>query len=95
MGIFARNRNTAFYFDSYGEKPVDYLWDYLKSKFPIVNYNKIQLQKIFSSTCGIYVILFIYFSSLGLTPYEIIKLFYSSPNPDDYVKNLFNELFNH
>lgn len=94
MAIFARNRRMAFYFDSYGEKPDDYLEDYLKSNFSIINYNKIKLQNIFSSTCGMYVILFIYFSSLGLSPENIIKLFYSAPDSDQYVKNLFNELFN-
>ena len=75
----------ANYFDSYGDPPQDQIKLFLKENFNKVIYNKVKFQSLLASTCGPYVISFIYFMSLGMDFANVIKTYKNTNNADQYV----------
>lgn len=68
------------YFDSYGFEPKLVFQEFLGSRY---SYNVEFLQYPFSSTCGQYVIYYIYMRALGKKPAEILSSF----SEDDLLGN--------
>jgi len=88
--VFAPNRSIAYYFDSYGEEPNEYLQRYLHTNFEKVVRNRRSFQSLTSTVCGQYTVFVIYHLCLGLQFSQILKLLSCLPNPDkivyEYVK---------
>jgi len=53
--------------------------------FEKVTYNKNKFQSFYASTCGPFVICFIYFMSIGFEFTHVNKMFKNSNNPDQFV----------
>ena len=87
---------SSYFFDSYGLFPfVPDIRDFLeKSGCPLWNYNKTQLQGLYSTLCGHYCCLFALYMDRGYSPSQFIDLFYGS-TPDVQVVDLFKSNFGH
>jgi hypothetical protein len=92
IAIFAENHSKAYYFDSYGNGPVDELKEYLRREFKSVTWNNHAFQSVTSTVCGHYTIFFIYNMCLGLKYHEILRLLFISDNSDYFVKRFIDEL---
>ena len=91
VAVFIPNENEVWYFDSLNKDvplPID---KFLKS-FPQFKTNKYPYQSIFTSSCGLHAIVFIYYMSLGYTFERYINLLDSMSNTDLFVKTIVNKL---
>lgn len=87
VSIFARSKDHAYYFDSYGLLPENSnILAYLK-KFKKITWQKAVIQSIVSNVCGYYVIFFIYMCSLGKSYDEINNILSRKAGVDKYVVN--------
>lgn len=60
IAIFFHN-NTAYYFDSYGLPPSNRkILHFLKTNANCVFYNKITFQEVYTTTCGLYCLFFLF-----------------------------------
>jgi hypothetical protein len=91
VGIFMPTPYIAYYFDSLGDMPNKCIIDRLLKHFTNIKYNKMQLQPLTSSTCGLYVIYFIYFMACGVSFDHFISMF---DNKSMYVNYMFDSLIN-
>ena len=90
--LFAPNKQVAYFFDSYGDKPNEFVEKYLKANFDQVVRNRRPFQSIISNVCGHYTIFVIHLLSLGLSYEKILKLLASFTDPDSIVFNYVNEI---
>lgn len=77
------------YFDSYGEEPNSEISSYLRSFLR----NKKQLQSAFSTTCGQWCMLYIWYRCNGYTLEMFVKKFHEMMNADVNVNDIVNEKF--
>jgi len=87
ISLFAKTPEQIFYFDSYGMEPDDLVEEYLKENFTRITRNNFTFQSHFSSVCGHYCIVFVYYMSLGSSFDELIRVLKKIDNPDSFVKN--------
>lgn len=83
------------FFDSYGQKPNKYFENFLHQQATFYKYNKQRLQSDFSSLCGNYCCVYLYFKSLKMPTHLFLKKF----ERDNYIINdrrilkLFNNIY--
>jgi hypothetical protein len=90
--IFAPSKYIAYYFDSYGNIPNEYLNTYLYQNFEKVIRNRNSFQSIKSAVCGHYTIFVVYHLCLGLQFNQVLKLLTCLPNPDTTVYEYVNHI---
>lgn len=71
------------FFDSYGQRPNKYFKNFLKRQDTFFKYNKQRLQSDFSSLCGNYCCVYLYFKSLKIPTQMFLKMF----EKDNYIIN--------
>jgi hypothetical protein len=92
VAIFVKDKDTAYYFDSYAREPIPQLASYFNN-FKNVIYNSAPFQSLFSETCAHYCIYVLFFASLG-TPFEKILYTLSNyKNSDHSVSNFVKRLY--
>lgn len=73
---FPKNSTKGEYFDSFGQKPVNKSFiKFLKRNSKSFKYNKQQLQSDFSTTCGQWCCLYMYYRCTGKTLKQFLKMF--------------------
>jgi hypothetical protein len=85
VAVFAKDAETVYYFDSFARKPIESIEKYL-SNFAHVSKNSQSFQSLIGQTCGQYCIFFIYYSSLGISYHNTLKILSNQENPDVYVQ---------
>lgn len=85
VGIFVKDKRTAYYFDSFGTAPTAMIADYLEQFGRVVS-NEKAYQSPETSVCGHYVLYFVYMASLGFNM-SMIKCVLDKQfaNPDKFV----------
>lgn len=83
------------YFDSFGRAPQTYHRSYLKTNARMWNYNTNRIQNDFTTVCGEYCVMYIYYKYHGKSMYDFLKLFDDNTICNDItVDELFNTIFN-
>lgn len=92
MAIFIKYRGHAFYFDSYGLEPNEYVKEFLK-KFKSVTRNVSPLQSSTTNVCGHYCIYFLCNMSILSNDFNrIIRQLEWANSPDSFVRMFVNNL---
>lgn len=82
------------YFDSFGRKPTGYHKLFLKRNTKRWFYNYKSLQANFTSVCGEYCLVYLYFKFQGKTMYDFLTLFSNNSLCNDLVlRALFKSVF--
>lgn len=82
------------YFDSFGQKPTGYHEYFLKTNCKKWFYNNKVLQNYFSSVCGIYCLVYMYFRFKGISMFNFITIFSEDTFCNDIiVKEMFKSVF--
>jgi hypothetical protein len=82
------------YFDSFGRKPTGYHKLFLKRNAKRWFYNYKSLQNHFTSVCGEYCLVYLYFKYQGKTMYDFLTLFSNNSLCNDLVlRTLFKSVF--
>lgn len=82
------------YFDSFGRKPSGYHKWFLKRNANKWFYNHEPIQNQFTSVCGEYCLVYIYFKFKGKTMFDFLSLFYDNTICNDLiVRNMFKSIF--
>jgi hypothetical protein len=84
VAAYIKNKDTIYYFDSYGKKPITVIQYYLQN-FKNIEKNKIRFQSLLSQNCGYYCIYFVIFSCLNVAFKNIIHTLTNVSNPDMFV----------
>ena len=93
IAIYARDRSTAIYWDSFALLPIkEPIVKYL-SQFSTVLRNGCPYQNPFSEVCGQYCIVFIYYMSRGIEfPQFLFILDKHNPDTDLFVKKFVHKM---
>ena len=67
VSVYINRRGLAKYFDSFGRPPPIEIKDFLYTYAESWNYNHVPVQELYSTTCGQFVVFYIYQRSSGLT----------------------------
>ena len=86
MSIYFKNKNTCYFFDSYGLPPIlksyrDYIYKYSKH----VNYNCFPVQGPLSVTCGGHCIYFLTKIFEGYSMDDAMKFYSNDPFKNDAI----------
>lgn len=93
IAFYFNQEKKCDFFDSFGLPPSYYNLEKYINKFSFsFNYNKIQLQNFFSSSCGYYCIFFILLRCRHFSLKDIVEIFSKSDfSLNDFrVENIFN-----
>lgn len=83
------------YFDSFGRKPTGYHKLFLKRNSKKWFHNHVSIQNHFTSVCGEYCLVYIYFKLKGKTMLDFLSLFNKDTICNDLiVRNMFRSIFN-
>lgn len=94
VAYFLNANNSLDYFDSYGLPPQgEHMLEFITTNDKARNftYNTVPLQSLTSSTCGKYVVTYLYYRVLGYTNNQYISIL--GNNPDENVKNIYKNKF--
>ena len=94
QAIWVPNKNTAEFFDSFGDKPKKNVENFLK-KFKNTKKNSKKLQDNYESSCGPYVLYFLIRRSLGVTNENIINSLANRRYNDAFVKLFVYNILNY
>ena len=76
LAVYYNSKKKATFFDSYGFSPTKYhLNSFIQKTSNTIEYNKMQIQSIFSPYCGLYCVLFLLFLARGKSLDYFLKLF--------------------
>lgn len=95
VAIYVDTKGFGEYFDSFGRKPMGCHEFFLKTNCKKWIYNNKILQNYFSSFCGIYCLVYIFFKYKGISMSHFLNVF--SDNTlynDQLVQDIFKTLFN-
>ena len=96
VAFFIPKRGPVEYFDSIGRKPDEkFFIEFLKKHGKSFIYNKKRLQGYFSTTCGNYCGVYLYFKSKGLSFRKFLDLFADNDFQKNDVKilDLYKKIF--
>jgi hypothetical protein len=89
LAVYFDSKKHCYFFDSFGMHPTFYnLTNYLKKKSIKINYNKLQLQSIFTEYCGYYCIIFLILKARKYSFNFILSQFKDPDSNDNLIKNL-------
>lgn len=77
VAIYIDINGVGEYFDSYGRKPEGYHKMFLKRNTKKWSYNHNQLQSYFSSVCGKYCLVYLYFKMKNVKMVDFVNKFFS------------------
>ena len=91
--LYIPRRGYIEYFDSYGIKPINHqIYSFFHANGSKYIYNKIKLQGVKSTNCGLFSAFFIYFRCRGYSMKQYIKFFASNKLHNDlFIKSLFKK----
>ena len=94
VGVFI-TRNFTYFFDSLGLPPLENTYEeLLKISQGQVVYNRKCVQSLFTSTCGAFVVCFVYHLANGYSFESFLKLFTSNFEKNEkLVENFFKILY--
>lgn len=82
------------YFDSYGRKPTNYHKTFLQRNTKIWFYNNKSLQNFYTSVCGEYSLVYLYFKYIGVSMKNFVNLFFENTLCNDLlIKEMFKSIF--
>lgn len=94
IAIHITNEGYGEYFDSYGRKPTGHHLLFLKRNSKMWIYNSKEIQNDFSSVCGEYCLMYIYFKYKGKQMYDFLEKFSDMTLCNDViVKKMFELIF--
>jgi hypothetical protein len=92
VAIFMPTPYKAYYFDSLGSLPNPCIRHCLLIKFKKVLYNTLRIQALTSDKCGLYVIIYVYFLSIGMNFNQFLKMINLEPYSDIFVSHLIQKI---
>ena len=84
VAVYIDRKGLPEYFDSFGRPPPREIKDFLCTYAESWNYNHVPVQELYSTTCGQFVVFYIYQRCSGLTLESIIRKYF---NPHAKVMN--------
>lgn len=94
IAIYINADGVGEYFDTFGRKPYGYHLSFLKRNTCRWTYNSNVIQNIFSSLCGEYCLVYLYFKFKGMRLREFLELFNENTLYNDWLlKEMFNCIF--
>ena len=82
--VYIDRKGHPEYFDSFGRHPPREIKDFLCTYAESWNYNDVPVQELYSTTCGQFVVLYIYQRCSGLTLKSILRKYF---NPQAKIMN--------
>lgn len=94
IAIYLGYDGIGEYFDSYGRKPTTYHLNFIKRNSRRWFFNSNRIQNDFTSVCGEYCLLYLYFKSKGKTMNDFVNCFSKNTLCNDLVlRNMFLYVF--
>lgn len=87
IAIFIDCNGVGEYFDTFGRKPEGYHLSFLKRNARRWCYNNKAVQSVFSTVCGEYCLLYLYFKFRGMTLTNFVQIFNKDPFSNDVILN--------
>ena len=88
LAFYYDDNGVCDFFDSFGNSPSYYrLLKYLEKTSTDFNYNNKQIQSIFSTNCGHYCLMFLYYRCRNKNLNEIKQMFSNLPEKNDEMIN--------
>lgn len=82
------------YFDSFGRKPLGYHKLFLTRNAKKWFYNHMTIQNHFTSVCGKYCLVYIYFKFKGESMFNFLRLFVENTMYNDFmIENMYRSIF--
>lgn len=75
IALYINNKGVGEYFDTFGRKPESYHLSFLRKNTNRWIYNHKVIQSVFSSVCGEYCLLYLYFKLRGMCMTDFIDMF--------------------
>lgn len=75
VAIYVNTDGVGEYFDTFGRKPNNYHLTFLKRNTNRWTYNNKLIQSVFSSFCGEYCLLYLYFKIRGMSLRNFVEMF--------------------
>lgn len=90
VAIYVNSKGVGEYFDTFGRKPEGYHLSFLRRNTSMWMYNSKIIQNVFSSLCGEYCLMFLYFKYRGMTFTDFVGMF-----TEDTIQNdaMLTEMF--
>ena len=76
VAVYINRKGPTEYFDSFGHPPQREIKDFLSTYPENWNYNHVPVQELYSTTCGQFVVFYIYQRCSGLTLESILRKFF-------------------
>ena len=80
VAVYFEKNYVGEYFDSFSRYPPHEVVHFLCSHAKGWQYNRMQVQELYTTTCGIFVVFYIYQKSQGLTLEVILRKYFSTHN---------------
>ena len=84
IAVYIGRKGRPEYFDSFGRPPPREIKDFLCTYVESWNYNDVPVQELYSTTCGQFVVFYIYQRCSGLTLKSILRKYF---NPHAKIMN--------
>ena len=84
VAVYIDRKGRPEYFDSFGRPPPREIKDFLCTYAENWNYNDVPVQELYSTTCGQFVVFYIYQRCSGLTLKSILRKYF---NPQAKIMN--------
>ena len=84
VAVYIDRKGRPEYFDSFGRPPPREIKDFLCTYAESWNYNDVPVQELYSTTCGQFVVFYIYQRCSGLTLKSILRKYF---NPQAKIMN--------
>ena len=84
VAVYIDRKGRPEYFDSFGRPPPGEIKDFLCTYAESWNYNDVLVQELYSTTCGQFVVFYIYQRCSGLTLKSILRKYF---NPQAKIMN--------
>lgn len=95
IAIHIDKNRVGQYFDSYGRPPSGYHRAFLKRNSRLWGYNTKKIQDDWTSFCGEYCLMYLYYKFHGDTMRDFVNLFgENTMNNDIFLHNVFKHTFN-
>lgn len=94
VAIHINSNGVGEYFDSFGRKPTGYHQLFMQRNSRIWFYNNYQLQNCFTSVCGEYSLVYLYFRFKNISMLNLLNCFsFNTLQNDLLLREMFKSLF--